>query len=122
MWVSLSLRRSEGTNMGREGHTGPSWEDCWIALEELEGRVGGAAQVTLWRPVRTAATGWESARVAVTISLPRKGPDKSRKRFGYLGGSKGARTMPAALLRAIQELCWSLDDDDAAAAALAPSR
>lgn len=109
----------EGSTMPGTSSAGITWDDCWIALGELEERVACSAVVRLWRPVANAGSGWSQARVAVTISLPSKGPEKPRTRFGYLGGAKGAKTMPGALMRAIQELHWSLDDDEAAVASQA---
>jgi hypothetical protein len=102
--------------MAGTSNQGPGWADVWQAAAELRNRTGSEPQLTVVRPYPEVGGSYNRARVCATIDLRTPRGLKPRSRRVEVGGVRGAASFPAAFLRALSELVWSLDDDERAAA------
>lgn len=85
-------------------HHSPTFEDAWQLWREVEGATGARVECAVHCP-RTLQSGavWH-ARVAVSITRYTGGKARCVAEYCQIGGTRGARTVPAALIRALTAL------------------
>lgn len=100
------------TLKGASNWTGPgiTFSDGWEMWNETEAHYGCTLEVRLWPPRRTKSGTLLQARVGVTATWAPASPTKPLTRFCDIGGTRGASTVPAALVRALAELQAALDE------------
>lgn len=97
--------------MASYAHHTPTFEDAWQLWEEVESGAGTSLEVRLWRPRALQGDQRYPAQVAVTIVRTKQGAAKPLTRYCPIGGARGARTVPAALIRALTELAAVLAEE-----------
>jgi hypothetical protein len=85
-----------------------TFEDAWALWAEVESAEGTELVVRIHRPRTLQSGAVYHARIAVTASRTEGGKEKLRTEFCQIGGARGARTVPAALVRALTELAARL--------------
>lgn len=86
-----------------------SFEDAWEYLQEVEIATGATLAIKLHQPRRLKGGELYRARVAITATRREGAKDIERTAFCEIGGARGARTVPAALVRAATELSARLE-------------
>ena len=105
--------------MSVDSRQGVTFDDAWAQWADVEGYYGHEVQVRLWRPRTLKDGGRYAARLSVTVDRVKGGTVKPLTRFCEVGGTRGARTVPAALVRALGELMATLEEEADEAAAQA---
>lgn len=98
---------------------GVSWDDAWHLLHEVESGTGLTVSVRLWPPLTGKGGRAFVPQVALTVERTKGGVVKPLTRTCQIGGAAGARTYPAALVRALHELAEALEADQETARQLA---
>lgn len=98
---------------------GVTFDDAWQMWADLEEVYGRQLEVKLTRPRRLASGQHYPALVFVTVDRVKGGVLKPLTRSCQIGGARGARTVPAALVRAMAELMHVIEEEHREAAAQA---
>ena len=81
-----------------------TFDDAWQLWAEVEDAEGAQLAVAVHRPRTLQSGGVYHARIAVTATRREGKADKVRTEYCQIGGARGARTVPAALVRALTAL------------------
>lgn len=85
-----------------------TFEDAWNLWAEVEDAEGTELVVRIHRPRTLQSGAVYHARITVTASRTESGKEKLRTEYCQIGGARGARTVPAALVRALTALAARL--------------
>lgn len=96
-----------------------TFADAWQLWEEVENATGASVAVFVHRPRAVQGGRTYHARVAVVGTRAEGGKTKDRCVYCEIGGARGARTVPAALVRALTELQARLEEASETATQLA---
>ena len=99
--------------------TGVTFDDAWASWADFEAHWGLKIECKVWPPRLLASGTRVPASVALTVERRRSGVLKPLTRHCQVGGARGARTVPAALVRALAELSAVLEGEKAQAEQLA---
>lgn len=81
-----------------------SFDDAWQLWQEVEDATGARLECFVHRPRTLQGGTVYRARVALTATRREGAKDVQRSAYCEIGGARGARTVPAALVRALTEL------------------
>lgn len=98
---------------------GVSWEDAWQLLHEVESGAHIRVAVRLGPPRQGKNGKWFPPAVVVSIDETACVGHRPLARTCQVGGARGARTYPAALVRALHELAEALEERQETARQLA---
>lgn len=87
-----------------------SFEDAWQLWSEVENATGASLVCRVWPPRQ--GQGGKRVPPMVAVTAVRREGQKDRERTAYcqIGGARGARTVPAAMVRALTELAARLEE------------
>lgn len=105
--------------MSATGYKGVTWEEAWELLNDIELAASVTVDVRVWPPRQGKGGVWHLPRVAVTCERQKGGAPRPLTRICSVGGRGGARTYPAALVRALHELAAMLEEEARVSAAQA---
>lgn len=87
-----------------------TFEDVWQLWEDIEHAEGAVLVVALHRPRALQNGGTYHARLSVTATRREGKTEKARTEYCQVGGARGARTVPAAFVRAASALAARLEE------------
>lgn len=99
--------------------TGITFDDAWACWADFEAHWGLTLACKVWPPRLLASGTRLPASVAFTLERRRGGVLKPLTRHCQVGGARGARTVPAAIVRALAELSAVLEGEEEQAKQLA---
>ena len=88
-----------------------TFEDAWQLWAEVESATGARVEVAIARPRQGKGEFRTPAQLCVRATRLEKGREKSRAEWCQIGGTRGARTVPAALVRALSALAARLEEE-----------
>lgn len=87
-----------------------TYDDAWQLWHEVEQTYGCTLECTVWPPRLLGNNQPYPPMVAVKATVKGAEPGRTIGRNCPIGGARGARTMPAALVRALTELAAALEE------------
>lgn len=87
-----------------------TFEDAWQLWEDVEHAEGATVSVRIHRPRQMQGGRTYPAQVSVTAVRREGKAEKERTCHCAIGGARGARTVPAAMVRALTELASRLEE------------
>jgi len=97
---------------GAKDWTGPTttFEDAWSLWYQVEEEYHCHVESSIWPPRKMRSGVLIRGRVSVAARWPDKPDSKPVSRMVDIGGTRGARTVPAALVRALSEIAQVLEE------------